>query len=341
MNINTNFFTSIMPLLAKGIDLTLTMKATGDNIVIAVKPQGSAEGLNSIRPIQITNTAQALDEKFFLTITQPLDLYAVAMKEVEDWSKELDSKKEQAKAAGNKKASPGKKATSGKKPAPKKSTGVTNKKSTVGGAKKKPAKSNQPDKPKVDKNQGLHDKYVKAAEKMAAEGKFGQARAFYVNADKAKPSPELKAKIQDMDVAKVQAENKKKEDAKIAANIKRAEDTDVQVLEAQQKGDYEMALKLAEKAQELVPHHSRQSTIAAIRLELLNQKAIIVEPIMAKAEANFKASDFPAFAAKWKEAHTLYPDHPKLEELRKLLIEAVKEPTASYLLGLTPPKNGD
>lgn len=114
----TNFFTTIKELvLSKGIDATITLKLEGDNIVVAFKPQyqrNEKAPVNNLRPLMLTHPAESLDDNFFETITEPVNLFFDTAKEIEEWKKSLSSTKEKETKADEKKETPDAK-PSGKK----------------------------------------------------------------------------------------------------------------------------------------------------------------------------------------------------------------------------------
>lgn len=128
--VTTNFFTTLEPLLANGMDLTLTFKRTvisGEaKMVVGVRPQHSGvtgkagDKLNEgIRPLVLSkHNAAELDEAFFNTITQPMAEFDQAADAVKSFKASVDSAKDaamdQKKKDAPKKASPPAK----KKPAP-------------------------------------------------------------------------------------------------------------------------------------------------------------------------------------------------------------------------------
>lgn len=122
----TNFFSILAPLLANGADLTLTIRAQEDKLVVGVRPQrADVKKLEGIRPMVLTHSAADLDESFFTTIGQPLKLIDTTADEIKSFEesvakvKEEATKKKPVTASSSSSSSKSKK----KKPAPGKAAG--------------------------------------------------------------------------------------------------------------------------------------------------------------------------------------------------------------------------
>ncbi len=123
----TNFFSLLKPLLDGGADLTLTIRAQDDKLVVGVRPQREdiKKQLDGIRPMVLTHSAADLDESFFTTIAQPLKLIDTTAEEIKTFeasvakAKEEATKKKPVTTSSSSSSSKSKK----KKPAPGKTAG--------------------------------------------------------------------------------------------------------------------------------------------------------------------------------------------------------------------------
>lgn len=326
----TNFFTLVWPILQKGVDLTLTLKADGENIIAAVKPSANGKGddykMNAIRPIMLTHPAEKFDEGFFDTISQPADQYAENLKEVEAWLGSLKTVTEEAKKE-KKSRKAGKSKTAKKSAAPAKKEAV----------KAKPGPKPKEDKEPVDKALKTGTKFATAAKAAFDKGQLKRARGLYKQAYDAKALEQWKIEFDRLEGLIADQKKKEKEDKQKEANIGKATEIFKQAQEAFNVSDYPAALERAQKASDLVPTQERKEFIERVELIIHKEKMKAVEPFLIRAEAALKGTDYPTCAENWKRAKALMPDHPKLKEIHEALVVQVKEPTASFLLGITIP----
>lgn len=341
METKTNFFTLLAGILAKGVTLTLTFKADGDNQVVSVKPMLTAkaeefEKLNTIRPIVLTHPPEKLDEGFFTTIlVQPVDHLVEAAQKIETWKTDVNKAVEEVKTDAEKKPKK-KSAPAAKKKAPAK---PAKKAKPVA---KKPAKPAKPVKEKpvkepkepVDKALITATKYATAGKNAFEAGQLKFAKSQYDMAYKTKALDQWKIESDRLQGLIEQEETKKRNDELMVKNLKRTEELDKQYEEAYNKGDYSTAMALAEKANGLIETKTRKDRIADCKSVLDQVMKAQISPLLATAEAAIKGMEFQTFSKNWKEIRKLSPDHPKLEEMKQAVIEKIGEATVKQLLNL-------
>lgn len=97
----TNFFTSIAPLLDKGVCININLMKADDKLVIAFKPGTTNledQSLNKLTPIMLTHPAEALDESFFETIQSPVQLVANEAEKIKSFEDQVKEAAEKSKA---------------------------------------------------------------------------------------------------------------------------------------------------------------------------------------------------------------------------------------------------
>lgn len=159
----TNFFSAWLSILqGSTLDVTLTLRKQGDHLVVGVRPQQADKNgtaLNAIRPLVLTHSATDLDESFFATITEPINAFDQAAKDVAAYKEELKKATTQAKEDVKDEVDKEKKKKTSSKPAPQKKAAPAKKKPEV--KKKEEPKVATPAPAPVDKNRQLTDAYIK------------------------------------------------------------------------------------------------------------------------------------------------------------------------------------
>jgi len=97
----TNFFTTLLPILQKGIKVDLTIAQDGDNLVVAFRPGSSNlndSSLNSLKPLILRHPADKLDEGFFETIQSPMEIMANEVSKISDFEAQIKSAADKSNA---------------------------------------------------------------------------------------------------------------------------------------------------------------------------------------------------------------------------------------------------
>lgn len=236
----TNFFTTLKPLLDTGLNLTITIKAQGGELVVATLPKHSAldyDAANRIKPLVITETAENLDDGFFETITQPLEKVNTTADSVKSFLDELSKAETEIQSEA-------------KKDKDRKSKSK---------AKEKPEAEAAPAKNLADVTRKVVDEHCSKALAMIAEDDLKGAKKEIEMAHKQIKAASLTETEENELKAKVDGAETNLQEAE--AKLKRAE------LEAKTKGDFESSerhfkslnfpegAKFAKKVKAVWPEH--------------------------------------------------------------------------------------
>lgn len=246
----TNFFTTLKPLLNTGLNLTITIKAQGEELVVATLPKHTAlqdyDAANRIKPLVITETAENLDEGFFETITQPLEKVNTTADSVKSFLDELSKAEPEIQSEAKK--DKGSKA----KPEPTK-------------AKEKPGAEAAPVKNLADVTRKVVDEHCSKALAMIAQDDLKGAKKEIEMAHKQIKAASLTETEENELKAKVDGAEANLQEAE--AKLKQAE------LEAKTKADFESSerqfkslnfpegAKFAKKVKAVWPEHPGLKTL--------------------------------------------------------------------------------
>lgn len=116
-----NFFSQISGLIPEGVDLNITVRRSGNRLIVSVIPKSNSlkdEAQNRLAPLVVTGTTDELNEGFIEAISNPIKQATGLLINMSDFEKAEKEAQENSKAA---------KAEKGKKPAEKKETPVVKK----------------------------------------------------------------------------------------------------------------------------------------------------------------------------------------------------------------------
>lgn len=117
-----NFFSQISGLIPEGIDLNITVRRSGNRLIVSVIPKSNSlkdEAQNRLAPLVVTGTTDELNEGFIEAISTPIKQATgllINMTEYENAAKEAEANSKAAKAEKAKKPAEKKEAPVVKKP---------------------------------------------------------------------------------------------------------------------------------------------------------------------------------------------------------------------------------
>jgi PRTRC genetic system protein E len=117
-----NFFSQISELIPEGVDLNITVRRSGNRLIVSVIPKSNSlkdEAQNRLAPLVVTGTTDELNDGFIEAISNPIKQATgllVNMSDFEKAEKEAEANSKAAKAEKAKKPADKKEAPVVKKP---------------------------------------------------------------------------------------------------------------------------------------------------------------------------------------------------------------------------------